>query len=231
MRAASRVRLPGEAGYTLVEIMGVIAIMGILMSILLYGVAGIRRKGFEEGSRATIKTLQGGIDAYFNTYREYPPDGYDTPVFRQSGGSRVQIRGSQCLIYYLGFPTVQRTEVGEDVRAIEHAPFVELTADMLSGDGDIEPRLLSPDTRLVDRFGNEIHYDGVGLDPTTNTYRITERTAAVVYQGKTVTAPDPRRPRGGGGGGGLASRNKGAYDIWSNGINPEDPLDDISNWK
>lgn len=219
-----------EAGYTLIEVMGVIAIMGILMAMLIYGLGSVRRKAYAEGSRATIESLKTAITAYFNEHGEYPPDGYDKPVFRNTGGSSKQIKGSQCLIYYLGFETVKLTEVGSEMRATQLKPFIELTGDMLSGDGDLDQRLADAQTTIVDRFGNEIHYDVVGKDPASGNWQVNEQTASVVYQGETVTAPDPRKPLGGGGGA-VVSRNKGGFDIWSNGILPADPSDDITNWK
>jgi prepilin-type N-terminal cleavage/methylation domain-containing protein len=219
---------PAEAGYTLIEIMAAVAVIGVLMSLMIWGAANIRRNALASGSRGTIESVKAAIDAYYNTYRAYPPDGYDVPVFRQTGSQRKPIRGSQCLIYYLGFPTAQEIEVGQEVRVKEVAPFLEVTAEMLSGDGDIEERLANPDTRLIDRFGNEIHYDSVARDAQSGTYRVNELAGMGLEGGESVRAPDPRRP---GGAGAVVPRNKGAYDLWSNGIKMSDPTDDIGNWK
>ena len=60
--------------------------------------------------------LQSAIEAYPGTYGTYPPDGFDAPAFRADGVRRVQIRGSQCLVYFLGYPTVRVYEVGSERR-------------------------------------------------------------------------------------------------------------------
>ena len=40
------------------------------------------------------------IDSYANEFGEYPPDGYDYPVYTPNG---IQLKGSACLTYFLAW--------------------------------------------------------------------------------------------------------------------------------
>ena len=216
--------------------MAVIAILGILMSLLIYGMGPLQRKAKTTGSEAVVQSVKAAIDAYYNQFRQYPPDGYDAPVMRRPAtGAPAQIRGSQCLIYFLGYRVPVVVEVGQDQRVQEVGPFLEITADMLSGEGDLDEKLAKADTEIVDKFGNALHYDDLSLKDAAGNYMGAEQSDTHLQGGDSVRAPDPRRPQQGGAtgatsGGGIG-RNKGAYDLWSHGVSISDPADDITNWK
>jgi len=223
-----------ERGFTLIEIMTVVAIIAILMSVVLYGLGKYRVKAYEDGTRALIESLRSALESYHAEYREYPPDGFDPrfPVSRPVGGVQTPIRGTACLIYFLGLPTIKEVEVGEDVRRQRMEPLLTLKGDMVSGSGELDQRLNDAKTEIVDPFGNPMHYDRVELDPATRLPRINEQSNAGVHTMTGFVAarmhgPDPRREQGGG----LETKHAGSYDIWSHGVSVEDPKDDIANWK
>lgn len=236
-RSSRRAGGGGEAGYTLLEMMSVIAILALLMSILIYGIGKYRVTAYEKGTKALLENIRSALEAYRAEYGEYPPDGFsvrpgEAPATRMAGGTSVAIRGSACLVYFLGMPTVQEIEVGEDVRKKIRDPFLELKSDMLSGDGDLDAKLADPTTEIVDPFGNPIHYDRLDLDPTSREPRIDDQTSPATHTMKGLVAdvmhgPDPRRKQGGG----LETKNAGTYDLWSHGKDVHDPTDDITNWK
>ncbi|MFC1708127.1 type II secretion system protein [Planctomycetota bacterium] len=220
-----------ERGFTLVELLTVVAIMAVLMSLLIYGLNTYRKMAYVEGTRALLLKLTSSIDAYHSEYRRYPPDGFDKPTFRLDGGRRVQIRGTQCLIYYLGFPTVKITEVGEEKRKRELIPFLEVTGGMLSGDGDLDEKLANPMVELIDTYKHPIHYDNVERDRDRNP-RVSDQNSAGDHSSPDFVAdlmhgPDPR----GEAGGTVGPKNPGAYDLWSHGQDVTDPGDDITNWE
>ena len=65
MEKARRRRLAGEGGFTLVELIVVIAILGILAAIVVFAVGGITNKGQTEANKTTCSVLQTAEEAYF----------------------------------------------------------------------------------------------------------------------------------------------------------------------
>jgi prepilin-type N-terminal cleavage/methylation domain-containing protein len=61
-----------KSGFTLVELMVVILIIGILVSILIPVVSSVRRKGYAAATLAQINALRGAMEAYQGTYNAYP---------------------------------------------------------------------------------------------------------------------------------------------------------------
>jgi prepilin-type N-terminal cleavage/methylation domain-containing protein len=228
MRARGR-----SAGYTLIEIMMVVAIIAILMSIFIVGLQKYRQRAYEEGTRALLDKIRVALTAYEGEYRELPPDGFSKPVTRLVGNSPVAIKGSACLIYFLACPTIKETEVGEDRRLTTIAPFLrELKESEISGDGDLDQKLNSATNEIIDPYGNPIHYDRVLKDPQNGQPEVDDQSAASRHTMPGFVAdrmhgPDPRR----GAGGAIQTKNAGTYDLWSHGSSVEDPQDDITNWK
>jgi len=222
-------------GFTLIEVLVVIFIIAVLASLLLLGVQRYRQKAYIEGTQGTLSKVKSALEEYYGLFREYPPDGYDFPVFRESPtGGRAQIKGSACLIYFLALPTLQEYEVGTEKKYKENDPFLaDLKLDQLSGTGDLDRRLGDPTTEILDAFGNPIHYDNTGYEAGAagggpgRRVRVSNQSAPAVH-GPDITAdqhgPDPRV---GAGGGALQAKNAGKYDLWSHGPDVNDVKDDI----
>lgn len=59
-------------GFTLVELLVTLAIIGVLVAIVLAGLDGIRAKGRDSKRIADIKQLQGAIENYFDSCYTFP---------------------------------------------------------------------------------------------------------------------------------------------------------------
>ncbi|RME76460.1 MAG: type II secretion system protein [Planctomycetota bacterium] len=214
-------RQGSESGFTMVEMITVMAILSILMALTLYGFDKYRKRAYQENTRALIKRLETALEQYYEDFRAYPPDGYDPdqPARRGRDGNGPVIRGAQCLVYYLGTPLKKVYEVGRDRRTKTVGPYMEfkLSDLTLDDEADIDQLLQSASTQVIDAYGNPLQYD--------NTHRMRDgRVAVTQLQG---AGPDPRSL----GGGGVQARNPGRYDLWSTGPDPADPSDDIGNWE
>ncbi len=63
-----------KKGFTLIEILIVIAIMGFLSSIVLVGMSGFRAKGRDAKRIAEMREVQNALELYFSAYGRYPTD-------------------------------------------------------------------------------------------------------------------------------------------------------------
>ena len=61
-----------QAGFTLVELMVVLVILGLLATIVIINVMPALDKGTETKAKADIATLEQGIDMYHLSNRRYP---------------------------------------------------------------------------------------------------------------------------------------------------------------
>ena len=64
-----------RSGFTLVELMVVIAIMGILISLVTAGAQAARRRGAVTKTKVTIASLETAIAEYTGDMGKYPPTG------------------------------------------------------------------------------------------------------------------------------------------------------------
>jgi prepilin-type N-terminal cleavage/methylation domain-containing protein len=211
LRRPSAERRPPSAGFTLVELLAVISIIVMLMGLGIFGIIRYRQRAFIEGSRGAIQKVRSALEEYRSVYAAYPPDGYDFPV---QGPGGIPIRGAQCLVHFLGRPTKRLAEYGDERTVQELPPFLEVTADMLTGGGELDERLQDATTEIKDAYGNAVFYDNTERDPRTNNARLS-------LQGEA----DPRAASGG------RAKSPGAFDLWSSGSNVEDAVDDIGSWQ
>lgn len=81
-RKAQRRRLHSQAGFTLVELLIVIAILAALAAIVLFNISGVNSSSKCAAMQTDGATLQGAADVYFNNNGAYPV----TPA---SGGDKA----------------------------------------------------------------------------------------------------------------------------------------------
>lgn len=61
-----------KSGFTLVEILIVVAIIGLLASIILVGIGGFRARGRDSRRIADLRETQNGLELYFTKNGYYP---------------------------------------------------------------------------------------------------------------------------------------------------------------
>lgn len=59
-------------GFTLIEVLIVVAIVGLLASVVLVGLGGFRSRGRDTRRIADLKQVQNGLELYYAKYSEYP---------------------------------------------------------------------------------------------------------------------------------------------------------------
>ena len=63
-----------EEGFTLIELMIVIVILGVLAGIVIFAVGGVTDKGDVAACKSDVNTLSVGVEAYKAKNGVYPPD-------------------------------------------------------------------------------------------------------------------------------------------------------------
>ena len=61
-----------ESGFTLVELMIVVAIIGILAAIAIPQFSSYRAKGFNSGALSDTRNLRTDLESYFAEWSSYP---------------------------------------------------------------------------------------------------------------------------------------------------------------
>ena len=94
-------------GFTLVELMVVIGIMGMLVMLLVPVVASARMIAAKAATTNTIKQISMGLDAYKVDFGEYPPS---RPSWRFTADVPAKLcgtmyRGAANLVWYLSGPS------------------------------------------------------------------------------------------------------------------------------
>src|SRR5579862_6472882 len=109
MEEAGMLHSARQRGFTLVEILVVIAIICILMTLLLAVLHTIEIRAKEMATRGLISSLETGLSAYEYDWGQFPPDGYSdipgVPAVTVQGyttaNAPYNIQGSSALYYYL----------------------------------------------------------------------------------------------------------------------------------
>ena len=115
-----------RSGFTLIEILVVMAIVITLVALLASGLGTAREKAKNKSSKALIGRVKSALENYFSEFRDYPPDGYDgEPGWTYTGappnvtGINVGVpprsmRGTAALMYFLCRPLIKISYMGPD---------------------------------------------------------------------------------------------------------------------
>jgi prepilin-type N-terminal cleavage/methylation domain-containing protein len=137
----------GPKGFTLVELIIVIAIITLLMVMLVVMIRGLIERGKYAKTAAMIKTLSDACSSYNLDFGTYPP-------------SKL---GSRALHHHLGserFLSVQKGATG-NVMA-KKPPIIEFDTSWLKDGGGPSPDAKNRPVPLVDAFENEVRYVNPG---------------------------------------------------------------------
>ena len=129
-----------RGGFTLVEMIIVIAVILILVALMIGLIVVITDKAYYQKTEAIIKMLDDGCKTYRAEYNVYPPN--------NKGDSRA-------LHFYLGQDRVKRLDQDSNIKTTR-PPIIEFKGDML------EESKLVPDAKnpvpVVDSWGQKIQY-------------------------------------------------------------------------
>ncbi|OHB74311.1 MAG: hypothetical protein A2Z34_07460 [Planctomycetes bacterium RBG_16_59_8] len=141
-----------KKGFTLVEMLVVIAVISILMAFLIVLVPWTRIQSEVEKTKALIKKLESGIDRYRNVYRLYPPSLAD-------GSSRA-------LQYCLGAELEETTSYhgGGGTSKKKKPPLLDFDATELKGGNLVFPTTIDEAVPVIDAWGQNITYRNPGID-------------------------------------------------------------------
>mgnify|MGYP001557763148 CR=1 FL=1 len=64
-----------KSGFTLIEILIVVAVIGLLVSLVLIGLAPMQKKGRDTRRLSDLRQAQHGLEIFFNRYGRYPYSG------------------------------------------------------------------------------------------------------------------------------------------------------------
>ena len=67
-------KIKSKSGFTLIEVLIVVSIIGLLSSVVLVGLRGFRSQGRDVRRIADLKSIQNGLELYYNTKGNYPAD-------------------------------------------------------------------------------------------------------------------------------------------------------------
>ena len=207
-------RHPRTSGFTLIEVLTVIGIIGLLIAAIVVVTGGATEKAKKRGTQGILDRLAMALESYHSEFQAYPPDGYDEPVIAPNG---QQLKGSACLTYYLAwmYPDgsgnfehfiLQKQDFSDSdnikmVDVNQGVPYIEEvnTKDELNNFGE-----------FIDRFGmqrgNPLLYDNTEVINEKSMYTPRPQTMS------GASDPDPRE---------VNNRGKpffrDGYDLWSAG--------------
>jgi prepilin-type N-terminal cleavage/methylation domain-containing protein/prepilin-type processing-associated H-X9-DG protein len=94
------VRSAGHRGFTLVELLVVISIIGVLVGLLLPAIQAARAAGRRTQCQNNIRNVAMGILAYANLYGKFPPAGVitDDPNKQNPGNPPIQVPRNQGIV-------------------------------------------------------------------------------------------------------------------------------------
>lgn len=65
-------RITNKKGFTLIEVLVVVSIIGLLASVVLVGLGGFRSRGRDARRVTDLKSLQNGLELYYARTNAYP---------------------------------------------------------------------------------------------------------------------------------------------------------------
>lgn len=139
----------GEGGFTLVELIVVIAIITLLVALIVVLMIGVTEKARYAKAHAIVRMLDEGCMTYKLDFGVFPPN--------DKGDSR-------CFHFYLGRERIlksQRVEPGTPELQFKKPPIIEFPTDMLRITSSGPPNPTQP-VPIIDPWENVIRYKSPG---------------------------------------------------------------------
>lgn len=195
-------------GFTMIELLTVIAVIGILMALLLPVLANVRRNAKETATRSLIKSIETAIAAYEFDWGVYPPDGLaGAATAYKPGGGTYAVSNSNSLYYFLTTPfrISPNAAKGEVWASKDVGPYLDVPVRNQKLNGNA--------IDIIDVWGRPLQYDNIrdpqtsasGYDTVPTTVNSTE-----IRANATLVTPDPQHP-------GNLAHNLQGVDIFSMG--------------
>ncbi|MFH1161905.1 MAG: type II secretion system protein [Candidatus Jorgensenbacteria bacterium] len=70
-------RTRDKRGFTLIEMLIVVAIIGLLSSVILVGLGDVRKEARDTRRISDIRQMQNQLEIYYSEHQSYPPDVYE----------------------------------------------------------------------------------------------------------------------------------------------------------
>ena len=142
----------GNSGFTLIEILIVMSIIGILAGLVLIAMGSIQKTAKDRATEALVERLNLQIADYYRKRGALPEDGYDTEVkFRGKS-----LKGSAALFHQLTSDIFERTFIAGERREDRRDPVAKFeNRDLLVDDEDESIKW------IIDAHGSKIHYDNL----------------------------------------------------------------------
>lgn len=196
----------GRKGFTIVEVLMVVAIMTLLFGLVMFATSAVRTKAYLETTKTMVNRLRDRIAEYKQLTGHYPPDGYDSEV-KNAQGERVW--GASALYAALTSELTIEEKISGQVRTTKHQPLDSFKDMELSKEDDSMPGV----REILDGFGLPIHYDNTE-DGKFQPERQTENAHMIPEEDhppdpRTSDDPDVVPKRG--------IQGRGSYDLWSHG--------------
>ena len=141
-----------EGGFTLIEILVVMAIIAFLAALILVATGPIFRRASRTSTEGMMQRLQTYIMDYTRKKGRLPPDGFDTKVRSPEG---TDLQGSAALYYHLTQPIRVKIDIAGEDKIVTYEPVADFKSGELLVIDDEDPAA----RYIVDGFGVPIHYD------------------------------------------------------------------------
>ena len=140
----------GNSGFTLIEILIVMSIIGILAGLVLIAMGSIQKTAKDRATEALVERLTLQIADYYRKRGALPEDGHDTEVkFRGKS-----LKGSAALFHQLTSDIFERTFIAGERREDRRDPVAKFeNSDLVIDDEAIK--------WIIDGHGTPIHYDNL----------------------------------------------------------------------
>jgi len=152
------IRIQRKAGFTLLELLVVIAVISFLMAALFVGLSKLRSRTQAGQARNLVEKLQSALETYHLKFRAYPAPTnallYDIPTMTAAYTFADLEKNNEELYYYLAtqFKKGANTARGEVEAAVTGGPFIT------GGLNDRETMTRSGKTYIVDPWHNLVVY-------------------------------------------------------------------------